>query len=453
MDIICATDFSEAASAAADLAAALAGLFRDRVVLAHVVEPARVIGLETPSHWESQLESAAQSQLEAIATRLRARGVPVECRLLLGDPVPAISEQAAAPGVRMIVLGSHGRKGLAHLLVGSVAEGVVRAASLPVLVTRGLPYPWVGLTGQRRLHLLVALEGGPAADAALGWVRAVRQQVPCDVTCVQVYAAHVALEHYGLVGEGGSAPDSPLLHRLLERELRRWVGALPGEGDVQFRLCAASGNPIESLAREAEVLQPDLVVTGITPGRFAGAPPEQTAGEVLRAFKLPVVCVPESLRAPASRAIPAVRRVLVGTDLSDFANRAIGHACALLARRGGTLEICYVDERLLDIAPFPGVPPAPRPLDAAARSELEARLATLAPPDAAAAGIATKVAIVQAATAADGLRQEAARMAADVVVVASHGRRGLAGALLGSVAAELGRRCPAPLLVVHLPRV
>ena len=70
---------------------------------------------------------------------------------------------------------------------------------------------------------------------------------------------------------------------------------------------------------------------------------------------------------------------------------------------------------------------------------LPSGVARLIPPEAAGRGIRTAVVVREVASAADGLRQEAERCDADVIVVASHGRQGLSRALLGSVAEEVTR--------------
>ena len=81
-----------------------------------------------------------------------------------------------------------------------------------------------------------------------------------------------------------------------------------------------------------------------------------------------------------------------------------------------------------------------------------ARLAQLVPPEAAALGIASRLVVVGATSAARGLMQEAERADADVVAIASRGRGGLERILAGSTATELVRRCPRPGLVLHPPR-
>lgn len=85
-------------------------------------------------------EESRRDQLEAAVlqrfTASKYSGVRIEVRY--GDPGHEIADYARESGVGLIVMPSHGRTGLAHLLVGSVAERVVRYAPCPVLVLRGL---------------------------------------------------------------------------------------------------------------------------------------------------------------------------------------------------------------------------------------------------------------------------------------------------------------------------
>ena len=141
--ILVPTDFSEGAARALDWARTLAQAFRAEIVVLHVLElpvtwtPLGGLGsLPTPLSTESvdQLTSEAQTILETVAgdapevtRRLLRKGHPREVIL-------AAVEEVAADAV---VMGTHGRRGVSHLLIGSVAEHVVRHSPVPVLTVRG----------------------------------------------------------------------------------------------------------------------------------------------------------------------------------------------------------------------------------------------------------------------------------------------------------------------------
>jgi nucleotide-binding universal stress UspA family protein len=85
---------------------------------------------------EADLVRRCKDRLEALA-RQEAKGVPCTCRVEIGAPVERIL--AAARGADTIVMSTLGRTGLPHLVIGSIAERVVRHAPVPVLSLRSRP--------------------------------------------------------------------------------------------------------------------------------------------------------------------------------------------------------------------------------------------------------------------------------------------------------------------------
>src|SRR5262249_43964504 len=79
---------------------------------------------------------AAQKELDRIVNRLREGGLKAKPLLKVGSPFLEILHTAQAEGSDLIVLGTHGRTGIAHVLMGSVAERVVQKAPCPVLTIR-----------------------------------------------------------------------------------------------------------------------------------------------------------------------------------------------------------------------------------------------------------------------------------------------------------------------------
>jgi nucleotide-binding universal stress UspA family protein len=93
--------------------------------------------LEQVARTQHQLQADAQDYLERVAARLRDRGCTVQTRVAVEvQPAAAILHEAAASKVNLIALETHGRRGLARLLLGSVADKVLRGSSVPVLVHR-----------------------------------------------------------------------------------------------------------------------------------------------------------------------------------------------------------------------------------------------------------------------------------------------------------------------------
>lgn len=133
------TDFSERSENAFQLACALTRDYGARLVVLHVVAPPPLAygeGLPPPD--PTILLREAKDSLE----RLEVPGADVraERRLVEGDPAAEIRRVAQEIDASLIVLGTHGRTGLSRLLMGSVAEQVMREAACPVLTVTA-PFP------------------------------------------------------------------------------------------------------------------------------------------------------------------------------------------------------------------------------------------------------------------------------------------------------------------------
>jgi nucleotide-binding universal stress UspA family protein len=133
------TDFSPSSEQAFHLACSLARDHGARLIALHVLERPLIIqsGVMTPPPPPAPLPDEREALLERLR-RLQpsAPGVRVECRVEEGDPTTAILQVAQEAACDLIVLGTHGRTGLRRLLLGSVAEQVVRKAPCPVLTVK-----------------------------------------------------------------------------------------------------------------------------------------------------------------------------------------------------------------------------------------------------------------------------------------------------------------------------
>ena len=132
-------DFSDAATHAFRVAIGLAREHRGRLMVLHVVTPYQpVTELPEVTGWISDAEIVAgtkRSLDELVRRELRGRGAPpARFDVQLGDPATRIV--AAAKSADLIVMATEGRTGLSHLLIGSVAEKVVRHSPIPVLTVR-----------------------------------------------------------------------------------------------------------------------------------------------------------------------------------------------------------------------------------------------------------------------------------------------------------------------------
>jgi len=85
----------------------------------------------------SRIADAARVSLESAAEQRRGRGVPIDTQLREGAPAEEILRVADDVGADLVVIGTHGRRGLARALLGSVAEHVIRTSHRPVVTIRG----------------------------------------------------------------------------------------------------------------------------------------------------------------------------------------------------------------------------------------------------------------------------------------------------------------------------
>ena len=133
------TDFSLGSRLAVDYAIGLARRLGASVHLLHVVEDPSVAGLFTEAYVDLALirkerRCDARHRMNALLAELH--GVPITDEIASGPVAQTIAGIAADRGDDFIVMGTHGRTGLAHVLVGSVAEQVIRIAGCPVLTVR-----------------------------------------------------------------------------------------------------------------------------------------------------------------------------------------------------------------------------------------------------------------------------------------------------------------------------
>ncbi|MCS6926008.1 MAG: universal stress protein [Candidatus Binatia bacterium] len=137
--IVVPVDFSPGAEKAFAWALALAEKWQARVLLLHVVSlpisAPVVMGVHVHlTDLEAALLEDAKVKMRELLARSRSETVQIEAKVTSGHPVAAICRTAEQEQADLIVIGSHGRTGLRHLLLGSVAEQVVRYAPCPVAV-------------------------------------------------------------------------------------------------------------------------------------------------------------------------------------------------------------------------------------------------------------------------------------------------------------------------------
>jgi nucleotide-binding universal stress UspA family protein len=143
--ILVPVDFSPHAERAFHYATTLAHRLGATLSLLHVVEDPFVTGawsaeVYVPNVPElmDNLIKGAEGQLATLKESAAALGVTADTAVITGTPAHAIVEHAKEGAFDLIVMGTHGRTGLSHVVMGSVAERVVRKATCPVLTLRAM---------------------------------------------------------------------------------------------------------------------------------------------------------------------------------------------------------------------------------------------------------------------------------------------------------------------------
>ncbi|HEY0466390.1 MAG TPA: universal stress protein [Polyangiaceae bacterium] len=140
--ILVATDFSDGSERALELALGLAEKFDSELTLVHSWEPpsySYAAGLYLPGDAIAPIERAAIARLEEATAQLKLRFPAAKSLLRAGVPWEEVLAAAVQVKANLIVMGTHGRRGLERALLGSVAERVVRMSPVPVLTVHGAP--------------------------------------------------------------------------------------------------------------------------------------------------------------------------------------------------------------------------------------------------------------------------------------------------------------------------
>lgn len=131
--ILVPVDFSSDAERALDCAIGLAQQFQSRVTLLHVIYLPEAAEVNLAAYLR-QVKAEMEQEIIACQKRVEDAGVAVDALVIHGVPSHKIVEIAGDKQADLIVMGTHGRTGIQHLLIGSVAERVVRLAPCPVMV-------------------------------------------------------------------------------------------------------------------------------------------------------------------------------------------------------------------------------------------------------------------------------------------------------------------------------
>ncbi len=249
--ILLATDFSEISQNAMAVAAVLARRFGSDLIVANVV-PSLPNAIAPPESMYAcvDMEKLASRDLGKLLESPFCSGIPTSTRLRTGAAAEELLDLAEIEHADLIVMGTHGGKGLGRLLLGSVAEDVCRNAKCPVITVgpEVKDYHKVMLRGIERIVYCSDLS--PESFAALPHVMAVAAENRSAITMLHV-----------LPIETGANAEVRVLAKPLLDIMRRNVSRFDLNVDVDFVI--DFGNPAETIMRYAREQNAGLIAMGV----------------------------------------------------------------------------------------------------------------------------------------------------------------------------------------------
>ena len=307
--ILLATDFSRWARRAEDYACALACSWRASLTVLSVAEFPPGLNPDYPVNQQylADLLKNASSQLADLKCRAERRGIAVMTRVATGFPSEEVITAALAEDSELIVVGTKGKTGLAHVLLGSTAERVIRGAPCPVLTVRTEPTDAEQEEGvlSRPVTLeriLVPVDFSDCSLDALEYAAVVAQQAKASLMLLHVLEP----VSYGLDFTLGHSRTREQVRETWTKRLEELASSLKMT-DIPVAFQLRGGHPADSILDSARTLPCDLIVMG-THGRrgISHVISGSVAEAVLRKALCPVLTV-RSLKFGSghSRVIPA----------------------------------------------------------------------------------------------------------------------------------------------------
>lgn len=239
-NILFPTDFSERSAAALPYAAAIARRYQAKVYLAHVVEnePTVTPGTAVRASW-----GTAEQEMGILDRCDLLNGIPYTTLVKEGEIWEVLSEMVREQEIDLIIVGTHGRGGFKKLILGSVAEEIIREAPCPVLAVGPEVPSRAQLPGDMR-HILCATDFGPGSLTALEYAVSFAEHNHAKLTVLHT------VDHR----KPPLAPNEEAFQLLLSGNV-----ALVSPPDFVVQ----SGSPAEVILALAADKQSDLIVMGI----------------------------------------------------------------------------------------------------------------------------------------------------------------------------------------------
>jgi len=298
--ILCPVDFFPASDAAVNYAAGLAENYGATIHLLHVVTPVTAGAFEFAfdiAEVTESIERKCAEELNELATKLKKAGIPAEAQVRIGDVYEEIKDAIAEVKPELIVMGTHGRRGVERWFMGSTTEKLLRHSPVPMVT--------ISATGEKCCQprfgrILVTTDFSEGTADALAYAFSVAQENESKVTLLHVI-------HDLTMDVSGKYHDSLIqgvrkqLDDLVPAGVRDWC-------DVVTRVEA--GVPYRLILRMIEDEKVDLLVMNIHgKGMLDRALLGSTAERVVRAAACPVMMIPPLRRKLKRKARPGGRFV------------------------------------------------------------------------------------------------------------------------------------------------
>jgi nucleotide-binding universal stress UspA family protein len=258
--ILFPTDFSDISSAALGHALMLAHCFDAALTMLHAAssnETAKDLRFPEVNPAADEFEDTLADQLAQIIGAEPSRKLRLERVVHHNqDPIQEICNFSSSNNIDLIIMGTHGRTGLRHLLSGSVAENVVRHASCPVMTVRACKEP---AEVAPYFDILVPVDFSPYSQKALRYGRTLAQAFEANLHLLHVLDQPIHPAHYGL-GDDLLMRLNPEVQRRSQEEMERLVSQLGAE--VKCQTHVREGRAYSEIVRFVQEEECDLVVMG-----------------------------------------------------------------------------------------------------------------------------------------------------------------------------------------------
>ena len=277
-NILFATDFSAASEAALPYALDLAQKYGSKIFVTHVIEPIPNIGipLDPVPAEEAEIRAEAGERMRRFIEDVSFGGVPREMLLRRGYIWDVLKGVIAERKIDLLVVGTHGRPGLAVLILGSIAEEILRKSPIPVMTIGPHVRPFPG-DHSRLQTVLFATDFSEGSARALPYAYSIAEE-----NNARFIALHMVRV---VIAEGVDFTSEAV--QSAEHQLRNFVPRIPGCNIEYLVRTDSAGDGILAVAQEQHA---DLIVMGMHVGSVVSAHvPWATAHQVVAHANCPVL--------------------------------------------------------------------------------------------------------------------------------------------------------------------